>query len=416
LVLLFPRAHDDAPRVWQIRGTAVVGRGRRAFVSLDDVSVSREHANLETRPGGLWVGDIESRHGSFIGGQRVSNTGALAPYGSVVRFGNTVMLAVDDVEIHRAKPRRMSGKSLGLPKDIIAGPTLAQVWDQAARVAQLNDAVLVLGESGSGKECVARIIHGVRPQPGPFVGINVAAIPETLFEAELFGYERGAFTGAATARAGAFREANGGVLFLDEVGDLRADLQAKLLRVIDQGCVRPLGANRDIPVNFRLVTATNRDLREACRDGEFRTDLYYRLAPTVVRVPPLRERRDEILLLATSILEDHAADLGMAADTAEALLLAHWEGNVRNLRYAISHAAAKAIAGGSKEIRPRHLPDLSPIHLDAEGLTEDRIRTAMKKADGNASRAAEALGVSRTTLYNAMKRLNIDAPSLRGKR
>jgi transcriptional regulator with PAS, ATPase and Fis domain len=362
------------------------------------------------------ITDGGSRHGTFINGERVSTDGRIAPQGSVVRFGDTLMLAVEDIEFYRSKPRRISGRSLGLTKDIVAGPQLAQVWDQAARIGQLSDAVLVLGESGSGKECIARIIHSARQQPGPFVGINVAAIPEALFEAELFGYERGAFTGAVTARTGAFRDATGGVLFLDEVGDLRPDLQAKLLRVIDLGRVRPLGAHRDVPVDVRLVTATNRDLREACREGKFRTDLYYRLAPTVIRVPPLRERPDDILLLATSIIEEHSAALHLSADAAEAMLLAHWEGNVRNLRFAISHATAAALAAGSREIQPRHLPDLTPIHDDEHELTEERIRSAMKRSNGVASRAADALGISRTTLYNALKRLKIDTPSLRGNR
>jgi transcriptional regulator with PAS, ATPase and Fis domain len=377
--------------------------------------VSRVHADIEATHRGFLIKDAGSRHGSFVNGQPITSVGSLAEYGSIVRFGETLMLVADDIEIHRGNPRRLEGVRIGLPKDMVAGPRLAQVWDQATRIAALKDPVLILGESGSGKECIARIIHAMRATQGPFVGINVSAIPESLFEAELFGYERGAFTGATAARNGAFRDASGGVLFLDEVGDLRPDLQSKLLRAVDLGSVRPIGSSRDIQVDVRLVAATSRDLREACQTGAFRTDLYYRLMGIVVRVPPLRERREDIVLLALDILDEEATGLELSGEAAEKLVLGQWEGNVRNLRYAIVHAIARAIATGSKQLRPEHLPDLTPIHEERAELTEERIRWAMKQSAGVASHAAEALGVSRTTLYHALKRLGIEPAALRTK-
>jgi transcriptional regulator with PAS, ATPase and Fis domain len=402
--------------VWSLNGEASVGRSRQALVRLNDERVSRVHAHLETQARGILVRDAESRHGSFVNGHPVTSAGTVAEYDSVVRFGDTLMLVVDDVEGYRSEPRRLEGTRLGLSKDMLAGTKLAQVWDQAARIAQLTDPVFILGESGSGKECVARIVHAMRRGGGPFVGLNVAAIPESLFEAELFGYERGAFTGATVTRNGAFRDASGGVLFLDEVGDLRSDLQSKLLRAIDLGSVRPLGASRDVPVDVRLVAATSCDLREACQAGTFRMDLYYRLTGIVIRVPPLRDRRDDILLLGLTMLEEQAPTLRLSADAAEMLALAPWEGNVRNLRYAVTHAVGQAVGLNCTEIQARHLPDLKPMHQDhSDELTEDRIRWAMRKSGGIASHAAEALGVSRTTLYKAIKRFAIDAATLRDK-
>ena len=390
-----------------------VGRSRDVDVRLSDDHVSRVHAEVEPRRGWLFVRDVGSRHGTFVNGERVSETSTLADDGSVVRFGDTLLMAVDDLARHGCPPRRLQGVSVGMAHDMLAGPTLSEVWDQATRVAELRDPVLILGESGSGKECVARLIHHVGTKAGPFVGINIAAIPKSLFEAELFGHERGAFTGAAVARSGAFRDASGGVLFLDEVGDLTEDLQVKLLRAIDLKCVRPLGSCRDFPIAARLVTATSRDLREACRAGRFRTDLYYRLAGIIIRVPPLRTRREDIILHALSFLREQSSSLRLSANAAETLVLASWEGNIRNLRYAVTHAVGRAAETGCHEVLVEHLPDLRPIHETSTELTEEKIRWAMKESGGIAAQAAAALGISRTTLYNSLKRLKIELPSLR---
>jgi len=382
-------------------------------VRLQDARISRSHAAVEPGPCGLFIRDLDSRHGAFVDGKSITGGGLRAEEGSLVRFGDSLLLVVGDVERHAMPPRRLSGALLGLAQDMLAGPTLARVWDEATRIADLRDPVLVLGESGSGKECVARIIRHASNPRGPFVGINIAAIPDGLFEAELFGHERGAFTGAAVARSGAFREASDGVLFLDEVGDLPRDLQAKLLRAIDLRCVRPLGASRDVRVNARLVTATSSDLREACRSDCFRTDLYYRLAGIILRVPPLRERRGDIVLLALSFLEERGVRLRLSADAAEMLALAPWEGNVRNLRYAMTHAIGKALQESCVEVQPHHFPDLGSVRDNEAELSEERIRWAMKNSGGVAAHAAEALGVSRTTLYNVLKRLKINPNALR---
>jgi DNA-binding NtrC family response regulator len=414
VVMVFPRDDGEPPASWVVRETTSVGRSRRSTIRLGDAGVSASHASLEPRGGGLFVRDAGSRHGTFVNGELAQAEGMVAPPGAILRVGDTLFLVVEDVETHRARPRRNEGARLGLAETMVAGPVLAGVWDQAARVASVHDPVLILGESGSGKECIARILHAARNEPGPFVGINVTAIPESLFEAELFGHERGAFTGANTARPGAFREASGGVLFLDEVGSLKLEVQSKLLRALDRRVVRPLGANRDVPIDARIVSATSRDLREACDAGDFRTDLYYRLSGIVIRIPPLRERPEDVILLALEALRERASAPKLSADAAEVLLLAGWEGNARQLRHAMAHATNQAASAGSDELRPEHLPDLEPLGEASRELTLERIQTAMKKSGGVAAHAARALGVSRTALYNALKRFKVDTASLRG--
>lgn len=416
LVTLYPRADAEGPAdAWPIARPALVGRGQDSTLRLADGCISRAHAMVEPRADGIFLRDLGSRHGTFVAGERVGAAGAPAPLGSVVRFGETLMHVVEDVERFRSPRRRIDGPRLGLAKDVVAGPSLAAVWDQAARVAARDEPVLILGETGSGKECVARIVHSCGEGGGPFVGVNVSALPEALFEAELFGHEKGAFTGASTAREGAFREAAGGVLFLDEVGDLRADLQAKLLRTLDLGRVRPLGAGRDVAVDARVVSATSRDLLRACERGTFRTDLWYRLSGIVLRVPPLRERPDDVILLAQESLRTVRTPLRLSVDAAEILALASWEGNARQLRHVMASAIERALTAGDGEIRPEYLPDLGPPIGQGEEapLSARGVEQAMRQAGGVASRAALLLGVSRTTLYAAMKRFKLDLATLR---
>lgn len=417
-VTLFPRSETGAPECWRVARVSLIGRGHEADIRLGDARVSRAHATAEPGAYGLFLRDLESRHGCFVDGERVGSGGAVARTGSLVRVGDTLLSVVDDVDRHRAPARRVVAASIGLPKDLIAGAALADVWDQAARAARLSDPVLILGETGCGKEGVARIIHARAPGRGPFVGVNVAAVPEAMFEAELFGHERGAFTGATAARAGAFREASDGVLFLDEIGDLRSDLQAKLLRAIDLAQVRPLGGGRDVSVTARVVSATSHALDRACAEGRFRKDLLHRLSGLVIRVPPLRERPEDIMLLSSEFLRDREVPFELTADAAEMLLLATWEGNARQLRYTLARAIDRASGIGSTKVRSEDLSDLTGS--DDRGdpgsgqLTAKRIRAAMLETGGVASRAAQRLGVSRTTLYNVIKRLKLDRDSLRG--
>ncbi len=417
LVQVFPRALDAAPLAFKIRGETIIGRADGATITLADRRVSRRHASVESVPGGLLITDLDSRHGTYVAGSPLKSEPVRLGFGEVVRVGDTLLLAVSDLEPHLSRPRHVSAHGLGLREDVVAGPAFCQVLDHAARVAQLGQPVLLLGESGTGKEIVARSLHAARPARGPFVGLNISAIPETLFESELFGHERGAFTGATESRPGAFREASGGVLFLDEVADLRQDLQVKLLRVIDTHRVRPLGSRCDAAIDVQVIAATSRDLHEACAKGDFRHDLYYRLAGVVLRIPPLRERRDEVLLLALSILQRQAPSVRLTVDAAEALVNASWHGNVRNLRRVVVHAVSAAVANGRAEVMASDLPDLDPLGGtgSADKLSVEAVRLAMARAGGVASRAAGILGVSRSTFYNLCKRFGVEAESLRNR-
>ena len=417
LVAIYPFDSERALAAWKVGKSMLVGRARDADIVLADGSVSRRHARLTAIEGGVRVEDLGSQHGTFVDGKAVCAGGAVARAGAVLRAGSTLLLVSDDVDAHAAPMRRIAAGFLGVPHDVIGGHALAAVWQQAAHVAGLTHPVLILGESGSGKEAVARLIHAMRATPGPFVALNITAIPDALFESELFGHVRGSFTGAVSDRAGAFQQASGGVLFIDEVADLRPDLQVKLLRAIDQMCVRPLGSNKDLVVRARVVAATSQDLRQACADGRFRLDLYYRLSGIVLEIPPLRERPVDILALASCFLKQESATLTLSARAAEALVLARWRGNVRELYYAIARASVHAFTSGGSEVLPEHLPDLDAFDVHEEGpLTLEVVAAAIADARGNASQAAKALGVSRSTLYNILKREGVPADGLRPRK
>jgi DNA-binding NtrC family response regulator len=272
--------------------------------------------------------------------------------------------------------------------------------------------VLITGESGAGKEVIARIIHGGQKRRAPFVAVNLAAVPEALFESELFGHQRGSFTGATSERTGAFRDAADGVLFLDEVGELRLDLQVKLLRAIDQKRVRPVGGREEYPAPARVVTATNVDLRDAAAKGFFRLDLYHRLAGILIHVPPLRDRRDEIPPLACALLARQAPQVTLSADAAERLALGHWAGNVRELAHALGQASLKALSFGRAEIACSDLPDSTQVDPHTSPTAES-VQQVMRSTGGNATRAAQALGISRATLYNLLRRWGLNPRELR---
>ena len=312
------------------------------------------------------------------------------------------------------------------------------VLKQAAKVAAAETTVLLTGESGTGKEVLARFLHSSsRRAQGPFAAINCAALPETLLESELFGYEKGAFTGALASKPGRIEIAHGGVLFLDEIGEMSPSVQAKLLRVLQEREFQRLGATRTQRADVRVVAATNRDLRSAMSRGTFREDLYYRLAVFEIRVPPLRERPDDILPLAGTFLEEIGAELGRPAagisrDAKEALLRYSWPGNVRELRNVLERASILSDGGliahehlgvpptgrapsGAPPPHPAHeRPDRSSPAGPARGasladLEREAIEQALSEARFNKSRAARALGLTRGQLYGKLRRLGIDA-------
>ena len=300
-------------------------------------------------------------------------------------------------------------------------PGLQRVCRMVEKVAPSDATVLLLGESGTGKEVLAQALHDASKRKGRFVAINCAAIPETLLESELFGYEKGAFTGATKSTLGKIETANGGTLMLDEIGDLPMPLQAKLLRFLQERVIERVGGRQEIPIDVRVVGATHQDLQRQIGDGRFREDLYYRLAEIVVTIPPLRERAGDAVLLAHAFLRRFATDQRRPPFTlSENALLAleahHWPGNVRELQNLVKRASImadgdridstdlglQAPARGDEDDAPSF--DLRTVRERADRLA---VVAALSRANGNMVRAAELLGVSRPTLYDLMAKLQI---------
>jgi DNA-binding NtrC family response regulator len=310
-----------------------------------------------------------------------------------------------------------------LPHVIGNSPDVRNMAKLVHRVADCGTSIFITGESGTGKELVARAIHEASGRTGPFLAINCAALPDSLLESELFGYMRGSFTDARTDRSGLFVEANGGTLFLDEIGDTSLSMQAKLLRVLQERMVRPLGSAREVPYDARIVTATNRDIETLVREGTFREDLFYRINVVRVEVPPLRVRGNDVLLLAQFFLERAAQRsarevVKFGHDVAELLLAYRWPGNVRELENCLERAVALARfdtltaddlpakmreqALEQADIVGDHPGDLQPMHV----VEERYIRKVLDVVQGNKTQAAKVLGFDRRTLYRKLERLN----------
>jgi len=336
-----------------------------------------------------------------------------------------------DVRQLRAENRTLReelGKRYDFPNIVARSARMQEVLAAVERVAQTNSTVLIGGESGVGKELIARAVHQrSRRANGPFVKINCTAIPENLLESELFGYEKGAFTGATTSKPGKFELADKGSLFLDEIGDVPPATQAKLLRVLQEREFERLGGTRTLKVDVRLIAATNRDLRAALEEGTFREDLYYRLNVVPIDVPPLREHKEDIPDLVAHFLEKYRKEsgkniLGATPQALQLLMDFHWPGNVRELENIVERAAAFA---------PGEWIELADIHLDSgqskssagagnflpPGMTldqweDDLIRESLRRANGNKSQAARLLGISRNAMRYRLDKMGIpDAAS-----
>ena len=339
------------------------------------------------------------------------------------------------LDVHRLQQENRSlREALGQRyefKNIIAGsPRMQEVLATVVRVAPTSSTVLIAGESGVGKDLIARAIHEhSRRAAGPFIKINSSAIPENLLESELFGYERGAFTGAVTSKPGKFELADKGTLFLDEIGDVPASIQVKLLRVLQEREFDRLGGTRTIKVDVRLVAATNRDLRAALEQGTFREDLYYRLNVVPINIPPLREHKEDIPPLVDHFIRRYAAESGkpirgIKPAALKILLDFHWPGNIRELQNIIERAIALS-AGNIIEPSDIHLDTYggrkglsnAPAASDEtrfipEGMTLDQyedeiIREALRRANGNKSQAARLLGLSRNALRYRLSKIGV---------
>ncbi len=320
------------------------------------------------------------------------------------------------------------GEIESLPGFVTAGGSMAETLSRVARVAPSNVSVLLMGESGTGKELLARAIHGASPRAdGPFIAVNAAALSPTLLESELFGHERGSFTGAERARVGRFESAEGGTLFLDEIGDLTLEVQVKLLRVLQERAVERVGSHRPIPVNVRVVAATHHDLPARMQEGKFREDLYYRLAVVTIDLPPLRRRRSDIPVLVDHFLEKHAGSSGGEAksfsrEAMDLLVRYDFPGNVRELENIVQRCLVLArgelisiddlpasVLGATQQSSGADLgPDASlPARIAA--LEQAAIDEALESEDGNQTRAASRLGISERALRYKLAKYRQDS-------
>ncbi len=315
-----------------------------------------------------------------------------------------------------------------LPPTTVLGISTAMrhVEELVHKLARQKTSVLLNGESGVGKEVVAQLIHKLdaRSKTGAFVAVNCAAVPESMMEAEFFGYEKGAFTGSQRAHKGFVERADGGTLFLDEVGDLPASMQAKLLRVLQERCFFRLGAERTTHSDFRIIAATNRDLYADMLAGKFREDLFYRLAVIRIEIPPLRDRPEDIRWLTELTLQqitaEHGTPIAMSEGFLRDLMARSWRGNVRELRAYLEHAVVLSDNGildhtsteaglgpSSAERTTDTLGTLSPLHAVVEAAERGHIRKTLAFCNGNLGKTADTLGISRKTLWEKMKRLEL---------
>lgn len=304
---------------------------------------------------------------------------------------------------------------------------IRKIKDTITRIAQTNSSILITGESGTGKEVVARTIHEQSPvSSGPFVAINIGGVPENLLESELFGYEKGAFTGANSRKIGMFELANGGTLFLDEIGDMPFSLQVKILRVLQERSITRLGGTEPLPINARIICATNKDLEQMVRDGKFREDLFFRLNVVRIHIPPLRERKDDIPLLAAWIIKKLNANMGrhfsgLTPEAMEKLKSYDFYGNIRELENILERAAifsdGDLITDDNIELRGKDLrpaaskSTAASADMEAVSLKEiekQTIEKALRRWEGNRTKAAKELGITRRTLITKIEEYDLD--------
>jgi transcriptional regulator with GAF, ATPase, and Fis domain len=396
----------------------VLGRNQPGLSSLADDRISRDHAEVSFDGTSWTLTDLGSRNGTFVDGGRIEGT-THHQNPRAIRAGNTVFVVMSDV-------RPYEGTGVDSGEAAVVGPWLREALDSVAQKARAGENLLITGESGTGKELAAKIFHASGPHStGPFIAVNCAAIPASIAERLLFGAKRGAYSGATSDVDGYLQAAHRGVLFLDEVGELGMDVQGKLLRVLETKEVFPLGAARGTHVDLRICSATCRNLRSSVSNGKFRHDLYYRIAKPEVRLPPLRERREEIPWFIVRELRSLNKSLVAHGSLIEACLLRSWPGNVRELLSETRHAAQQALNANVTRVTSEHLnssagvlieqdessavkPSLPATPVDQEP-TREMIEKAIAEQNGNVAAAARALRLHRTQLYRLMKRWGIDA-------
>jgi transcriptional regulator with PAS, ATPase and Fis domain len=397
-------------------GVVVVGSGEDCDVCLRDPEISRRHCELRVMEDGVRVRDVGSKNGIYVGSARVVD--------AVIAPGEAVLLGKSRLHVQVEGPSTVIPLSTQARFGDAVGGSLAMraLFAQLERVAPADETVLLLGESGTGKEVLARAIHArSRRAQGPFVVCDCAALAPGVAESELFGHVRGAFTGAAAEQKGLLEQANGGTLFIDEIGELPLDLQPKLLRALESQELRPVGASSYRAFDARVVAATHRDLRAQVAARLFREDLYYRLAVVEARVPALRERQGDIPLLVDRFLQERAPGMTLHDVPAHVLRLLEghdWPGNVRELRNTVARlvlfpdAAALPQAAGGPAVggatsSAYALPWRQARDLVLGDFEARYIRHKLDEHGGNVTRAAEAMGVSRQFLHRLIERYDL---------
>lgn len=408
---------DRGREVVARRGVVRIGTATDNDLVLTDSAVSRRHLEVRLRSEELIVVDLDSTNGTVVDGVRIKE--AMLPSGSLVRVGGSVIrvIPVEDPVVIPLSARERFGGLLG------RSVAMREVFAILERVAPTEATVLVEGETGSGKELVAEALHSYSPRAdGPFVTIDCGAIAENLMESEIFGHVRGAYTGATSDRQGVFEEAHTGTLLLDEIGELPISLQPKLLRALEKREVRRVGSSEARTVSVRVLAATNRDLAAEVNRGTFREDLYYRLAVCQVRLPSLRQRRDDIPLLIQHFLDMFSPD---SPPPSEELIQAYcsrpWPGNVRELRNAVERAVA--MAAPSQGAAPQRVVEEGGCHQAMEALFPLPLKEGLEQwtelyarayldhvlhlSGGSMTGAAQIAGVNRRYLQRMMKRYNL---------
>lgn len=387
-----------------------IGHSTVCDVSVADTFVSRRHCKILNQDGVLKLIDLASTNGTYINDVRVDQT--VIPSAGEFRIGRTKIsykIVKKTERLPRSKRERFGP---------LIGPSrpMREIYALMERAGPTDANICITGESGTGKELVARELHNLSGRRnGPFVAINCGAVPESIIEGQLFGHERGAFTGAVERAAGLFEQAKDGTIFLDEIGEMPLNLQTRLLRVLETKAVRRVGGQEEIPVNARVISATNRNLKMLVADGRFRADLFHRLFVVPISIPPLAERPDDVRSLARhfagGILKD-GAPCELSDSAMQALLKHRWPGNVRELKNTIERTI---VISGKRQIDARDLKiEIMPDRMDGGKNLKDKERdllaSALCECENNLSKVAKKLGIARTTVQSKIKRYAISIP------
>ncbi len=425
---------DDAGQERTIdKGVIHIGSAERADLALSDETVSREHAEIHKTREGYLLRDLGSTNGTFVGGLKVKE--AYLTTGALIKVGKTKIKFTpkdEKIEIFPSKKTSFGG---------IMGKSLEmrRIFGILEKIAQTNVSCVVTGETGTGKELIAKAIHSnSRREKKPFVVFDCSAVAETLVESELFGHEKGSFTGATTTRQGAFEVANSGTIFLDEIGEMNLDLQPKLLRALEQGEIKRVGADKPRYVDVRVVCATNRDLREEVKKGRFREDLYFRISVVQINIPPLRKRMDDLELLVRHFIERNLKGGEENKKTVteideEAMRLLHdysWPGNIRELKNAVDRAISfcegntitikdlpeylreRSVITGSHPKVDGALPFKEAKERWIESFERDYLIELLRKNNLNISKAAKEAGIDRKSVQRLLKKYNLNVKDL----